>query len=75
LTRVNIRGNAARKGPLVNQMVVPNEALGKLLNFTVYCYKNCQETRGLVWKRREEVFSHSDPEVVKYGELLYRLFN
>lgn len=75
LTRINIRGNAAKKGPLVNQMVVPNELLGKLLNFTVYCYKNCQKTRDLVWQRREEVLKHLDPEVVKYGDLLYSLFN
>ena len=47
LTRVTIEGKQKLKGPLLNQMVVPNEVLPKLLAFTVYNYKSNESSREL----------------------------
>jgi hypothetical protein len=47
LTRVTIEGKQKLKGPLLNQMVVPNEVLPKLLAFTIYNYKSNESSREL----------------------------
>lgn len=74
VTRVAIFGNAHQIGPLMNQSVVPNEILGKMLNFTMYNYLTSLDSRFESWRHKYSAISKKKNNQTRPEEVICGLF-
>lgn len=75
VTRVEFFENTHKTGPLSNLIVVPNEALGKMLNFTVYNYLTSQNTRVNIWNHKFSMVNNERVNESTLDQILTKLFN